>query len=70
MSSHVKNKMAAPDNHQTKQKEERPGFLDRLIHKKGTAEEPWPTAEELWEDEKVKKAIVDHNESLKNKQES
>jgi len=27
--------------------------------------EPWPTAEELWENPEVQKSIQDHNQSVK-----
>jgi len=35
-----------------------------LFNKKGTVAEPWPTAKELWNNPKVKKAIDNHNKSL------
>ena len=38
-----------------------------LFRKEGTAAEPWPTAEELWNDPEVKQAIKAHNESVRQK---
>jgi len=40
-------------------------FLERLIHGKGTVAEPWPTAEELWNNPEVKKIIDAHNQSVR-----
>ena len=56
MSNSVKN---SQDKTQTssEKKPRRPGFFERLITLKGTAEEPWPTAEELWKDEKFRKTV-------------
>ena len=34
---------------------------------KGTAAEPWPTAEELWNDKNVQKSIKRHNEFTRKK---
>lgn len=36
-----------------------------LFRKKGTATEPWPTAEDLWNDPKVQQALQNHNELIK-----
>ena len=49
--------------------EQRFGYGNWLFRKngKGTAAEPWPTAEELWNDPKVQKIIQDHNKSVKEK---
>ena len=50
-----------------KQKQkQKSAWANWLFRKKGTAAEPWPTAEELWNDPEVKKAINAHNESVKN----
>ncbi len=47
--------------------EQKSGYGNWLFRKKGTAAEPWPTAEELWEDPKVQESIQAHNELLKQK---
>ena len=31
-------------------KKKKPTYWERVIHGKGTVSEPWPTAEELWND--------------------
>ena len=49
----------------TEKKQEKSGYGKWLFRKKGTAAEPWPTAEELWNDPEVKNAIKAHNESVK-----
>ena len=36
-----------------------------LFRSKGTVAEPWPTAEELWNDPEVQKSIQAHNQSVK-----
>ena len=38
-----------------------PSYWERVIHGKGTVSEPWPTAEELWNDPDVQKSIQAHN---------
>ena len=40
-----------------KQTKEEPTFLEWLIHGKGTVSEPWPTAKELFENEKLQDKI-------------
>ena len=50
-----------------KEKSQEPTYWERVIYGKGTVAEPWPTAEELWNDPKVKKIIDDHNESVRQK---
>ena len=50
-----------------KEKNQEPTYWERVIYGKGTVAEPWPTAEELWNDPKVKKIIDDHNESVRQK---
>ena len=50
---------------ETKEKTQKPGYGNWLFRKEGTAAEPWPTAEELWNDPEVKSAINAHNESVK-----
>ena len=47
------------------EKHEKPTYWERVIHGKGTVAEPWPTAEDLWNDPKVQKALEDHRELLK-----
>ena len=42
-------------------KKSTPTYWERVIYGKGTVSEPWPTAEELWNDPKVQKAIKTHN---------
>ena len=41
----------------SKEKNKEPTYWERLIHGKGTVAEPWPTAEELWNDPKVQEDI-------------
>lgn len=43
----------------------KPTYWERVIHGKGTVAEPWPTAEELWNDPEVQKSIQSHNQSVK-----
>ena len=50
---------------ETKKKTKKSGYGNWLFRKEGTAAEPWPTAEELWNDPEVKSAINAHNESVK-----
>ena len=47
-----------------KKKKKESNYAWWLFRTKGTAEEPWPTAEELWNDPKVKKIIENHNEEV------
>lgn len=50
---------------ETKEKTQKSGYGNWLFRKEGTAAEPWPTAEELWNDPEVKSVINAHNESVK-----
>ena len=52
------------------EKKQKPTYWERVIHGKGTVEEPWPTAEELWNDPEVQEAIQTHNQSVKERNES
>ena len=52
------------------EKDKKPTYWERVIHGKGTVAEPWPTAEELWNDPKVQKAIQNHNELIRRKDRS
>ena len=52
---------------ETEEKKQKLGYGNWLFRKEGTAAEPWPTAEELWNDPEVKNAIKAHNESVKNR---
>ena len=46
--------------------EQKFGYGNWLLRKgKGTAAEPWPTAEELWNNPKVQKALENHRELIK-----
>jgi len=47
------------------EKKQKPSYWERVIQGKGTVAEPWPTAEELWNDPEVQKSIQDHNQSVK-----
>ena len=58
------NKEEITKNNQEEQKK-KPTYLERVIHGKGTVAEPWPTAEELWNDPEVQKSIQDHNQSVR-----
>ena len=42
-------------------------FFDWLFYGKGTVSEPWPTAEELWDNPKVQKAIENYNNLVRSK---
>ena len=59
MSNSVKNSQNNTQKN-SEEKPRRPRFFERLITLKGTAEEPWPTAEELWDAPGVKEAIKAH----------
>ena len=48
-----------------RKKKRKLGYGNWIFRKEGTAAEPWPTANELWNDPEVKVAIDAHNESLK-----
>ena len=47
----------------------KPTYWERVIHGKGTVSEPWPTAEELWNDPDVQKSIQAHNQSVRKDEE-
>ena len=53
------------EKQETEEKKQKTGYGNWLFRKEGTAAEPWPTAEELWEDPEVKNAINAHNKSVK-----
>ena len=57
--------MADRAKNEPKPTKEKTGYGNRLFRKEGTAAEPWPTAEDLWNDPEVKSAINVHNESVK-----
>ena len=48
-----------------KERTQKLGYGNWLFRKEGTAAEPWPTAEKLWNDPEVKSAIKAHNEAVK-----
>ena len=48
-----------------KEKKQNTGYGNWLFRTKGTAAEPWPTAEELWNDPGVKKIIKAHNAEVR-----
>ncbi len=54
----------------TKEKKQKLGYGNWLFRKKGTAAEPWPTAEELWNDPEVQQAIRAYNKLVTKKQSS
>ena len=62
-----KNKRAGlkPSGDLEKKREQGYGYGKWLFRKKGTAAEPWPTAEDLWNDPKVQKALKNHRELIK-----
>ena len=64
MFNHSKNKTEQKNN-QEEQKDQQPTYWERVIKGKGTVAEPWPTAEELWNDPVVKQSIDAHNNSIK-----
>ena len=63
MADRAKNKLKPTQ--ETEEKKQKTGYGNWLFRKEGTAAEPWPTAEELWNDPEVKSAINAHNESVK-----
>ena len=68
MADHAKNKQKPTQ--ETEEKTQKSGYGNWLFRKEGTAAEPWPTAEDLWNDPEVKNAINAHNESVKKRNES
>ena len=62
MSSQNKEKVIKNNPERQKKK---PTYWERVIHGKGTVAEPWPTAEELWNDPEVQQSIQSHNQSVK-----
>jgi len=50
---------------ETKETKQKSGYGNWLFRKEGTVAEPWPTAEELWENPEVQKSIQSHNQSVK-----
>ena len=63
MSNHSKNE--EKPKQETEEKKQESGYSNWLFRKKGTTAEPWPTAEELWNDSEVKTAINAHNQLVK-----
>ena len=60
----MKNRLSSKSQEKKEQKREaRYGMW--LFRKKGTAADPWPTAEDLWEKPSIQKAIQDHNKLVK-----
>ena len=51
-------------------KDKKPTYWQRVIHGKGTVAEEWPTAEELWNDPNIQKAIKNHNELIQKRNRS
>ena len=58
------NKEKTPKTNQGERKKQ-PTYWERVIYGKGTVAEPWPTAEDLWNDPEVQKSIQDHNKLVK-----
>lgn len=54
----------------TKEQKQHLGYGNWLFRKKGTVAEPWPTAEELWNDPEVQKMIKAHNKLVKERRRS
>ena len=52
------------------EKNKKPTYWERVIHGKGTVAEPWSTAEDLWNDPEVQKAIKNHNKLVEKNNES
>ena len=65
MGNRSKNKIQMTEN--TGKKKQKLGYGRWLFRKEGTAAEPWPTAEDLWNNPKVQKAIQNHRELIKQK---
>ena len=70
MSNDLKNKSKQKDNKEEDKKKHKPTYWERVIKGKGTVAEPWPTAEELWNDPKVRKIIKDHHNLIKKERKS
>ncbi len=41
------------------------GYGNWLFRKEGTAAEPWPTADDLWNNPDIKKAVKAHNAEVR-----
>ena len=52
------------------EKRKGPTYWERLIYGKGTVAEPWPTAEELWNDPDVQKNIKETQKAFAEAKES
>ena len=65
MFNNSKNKAEPVKDSQTEQDNQKPTYWERVIQGKGTVAEPWPTAEDLWNDPEVQKSIQSHNQSVK-----
>ena len=64
MSDHAKNKEESTKKNQAKKDAQKPGFWEWLIHGKGSVSEPWPTVEEVLQDESVQKDIQEVKEAF------
>ena len=49
------------DKKESKIQKQKAGYGNWLFRKEGTAAEPWPTADDLWNDPDIKKAVKLHN---------
>ena len=61
-------KLEKVSGNKLKEKEKKNKYVNWwLFRNKGTVAEPWPTAEELWDNPKVQKAIENHNNLVKSR---
>ena len=49
------------DKKKSKIQKQKAGYGNWLFRKEGTAAEDWPTADELWNDPDIQKAVKAHN---------
>ena len=69
MFNYLKNKFKQKNNKEDKKKQKYT-YWERVFQGKGTVSEPWPTAEELWNDPKVRKTIKDAHDVIKKRKKS
>ena len=60
------NKKEVTESNQAEEKKEKSGYVNWwLFRKKGTVSKSWATAEELWNNPKVRKEIEHHNNKVR-----
>ena len=58
------------DKEKSETQKQKTGYGNWLFRKEGTAAEPWPTADDLWNDPDIKKAVEAHNAEVRKSNES